>query len=141
MDPFLTPVEVGRVLRSEAVLGLLWNHADRSHEWVEELLGPGMRDAANESESESRHRERGRLPREAPFHGAESRIFDWSTAFTAEELVGLLGSYSRVITLAPAKKATVLDEAAQKAAELVAGGGGSTIELPMRCLCWRFVRD
>ena len=141
MDPESTPVEVGRVLRSGAVLGLLWNHADRSHAWVEGLLGDGMRDIADQGESDHRHRERGRLPRGALFHDAESKVVEWSSAFTADELVGLLGSYSRVITLPDPARERVLARARQVAGELVAGAGGSTVDLPMRCLCWRFVRD
>jgi SAM-dependent methyltransferase len=141
MDPETTPVEVARVLRSEAVLGLLWNHADRSHAWVEDLLGEGMSDSADQNESEQRQRDRGRLSRNAPFHAAESRIVEWSSAFTADELVGLLGSYSRVITLPDRTKERVLERTRQVAGELVSGAGGSTVDLPMRCLCWRFVRD
>jgi hypothetical protein len=35
----------------------------------------------------------------------------------------------------------VLAEAEQRAKQLVDAAGGSTIELPMRCQCWRMVRD
>ena len=141
MDPEKTPIEVARVLRPEAVLGLLWNHADRSHGWVEELLGEGMRDIASRDDAKQHQRERGRLSRNAPFHDAESRIVDWSAALTADELVGLLGSYSRVITLPDRTRERVLERARKTATEMVARAGGSKVDLPMRCLCWRFVRN
>ena len=39
MDPDRTVAEVGRVLRPGGVLGVIWNGADRSIDWVAELLG------------------------------------------------------------------------------------------------------
>jgi SAM-dependent methyltransferase len=42
MDPELTPIEVARVLRRGGTLGLLWNGADRSIDWVQEIFGPGQ---------------------------------------------------------------------------------------------------
>jgi SAM-dependent methyltransferase len=141
MDPATTPFEVGRVLRPGGVLGLLWNHANRSYEWVEALLGVGLPDAESEARRPRSHRDRSELPEGAPFHTQEAEIVEWSKAFTAEEVVGLLASYSRVITLPPEERATVLAEAEQRAKQLVDAAGGSTIELPMRCQCWRMVRD
>ena len=64
MDPDLTLAEIARVLRSGGVLGVIWNGADRSVEWVAELLGsrdpsPGERDRGN--------RHRFELPPQSPF--------------------------------------------------------------------------
>ena len=141
MDPDETPIEVGRVLRSGGVLGLLWNHADRSRKWVEELLGPGLPDVESEARRPQSHRHRAQMPDAAPFHAQEARIVEWSMAFTVEEIVGMLGSYSRVITLPPGARAEVLRRAEQHAKELLAENGGSTMDIPMRCQCWRLVRD
>lgn len=141
MDPEKTPIEVGRVLRPGGVLGLLWNHADRSREWVEELLGAGLPDAESESRRPQSQRQRAQMPDGAPFHSQEARIVEWSMAFTVDEIVGMLGSYSRVITLPAEAKADVLVRAEERARALVADAGGSTIEIPMRCQCWRIVRD
>jgi SAM-dependent methyltransferase len=141
MDPDKTPFEVGRVLRPGGVLGLLWNHADRSHDWVVELLGPGLPDAESEARRPQSQRHRAELPDDAPFHSQEARIVEWSMAFTADEIVGMLGSYSRVITLPAEAKAEVLVRAEGRAKQLVAEHGGSTVEIPMRCQCWRIVRD
>src|ERR1700722_15613605 len=127
MDPDTTPIEVGRLLRPGGVLGLLWNHADRSHEWVEELLGPGLPDAESETRRPQSNRHRAQMPDGAPFHAQEAKIVEWSMAFTVEEIVGLLASYSRVITLPEATRAEVLRRAEQRAKTLLAEKGGSTL--------------
>jgi SAM-dependent methyltransferase len=141
MDPDTTPIEVGRVLRPGGVLGLLWNHADRSNERVKQLLGPGLPDAESETRRPQSERHRAQMPDDAPFHAQEARIVEWSMTFTVDEIVGMLASYSRVITLPPEARAEVLSRAQQRAEELVADTGESRIELPMRCQCWRIVRD
>jgi SAM-dependent methyltransferase len=99
MDPNLAPIEVGRVLESRGVLGLLWNGADRTDEWVEKLLGPGLPPANPDSQSSWIRRHTPEFPDEAPFHDMQSRRVSWSMRFTLDEVVGMMGSYSRVFTL------------------------------------------
>jgi len=141
MHPDKTPIEVGRVLRPGGVLGLLWNHADRSRKWVEDLLGPGLPDVESEARRPQSQRHRAQMPDASPFHAQEARIVEWSMAFTVDEIVGMLGSYSRVITLPPGARADVLRRAERRAKKLLAEKGGSTLDIPMRCQCWRIVRD
>ncbi|MGO9343436.1 MAG: class I SAM-dependent methyltransferase [Acidimicrobiales bacterium] len=141
MDPHLAPVEVGRVLESGAVLGLLWNGADRTDEWVETLLGPGLPPADQDSEQAWILRHRPELPDVAPFHDRERKTVRWSMRFTVDELVGLMGSYSRVFTLPAEAREKVLGTVRAKATSRLALTGESTVEMPMRCQCWRFTRD
>ena len=141
MDPELAPMEVGRVLRPNGVLGLLWNGANRSDEWVESIIGPGSRPADRDSWPSPVHRHTPELPDGAPFHDVEDRIVHWSMSFTVEELVGLMGSYSRVFTLPAATRDSLLARVESEARSHLATTGESTIELPMRCHCWRVTRD
>lgn len=98
MDAEIASIEVSRVLEPDGVLGLLWNGADRSQDWVEALVGPGLPPALQVSRR-SAHRHVLELPNAAPFHDLENRTVRWSMRFTVEELVGLMGTYSRVFTL------------------------------------------
>jgi SAM-dependent methyltransferase len=134
MDPGPTVAEISRVLRPGGVLGVIWNGADRSVEWVSDLLGsrdpsPGERDR--------RSRHRLHLPPGAPFGDVESTVISWSVTLTRSQLVGLAGTYSSLITMAPDLRERELGRV-EAAASAVTGDG--PIEVPMSCLCWRAVR-
>jgi SAM-dependent methyltransferase len=134
MNPEHTITEIGRVLRSGGVLGVLWNGADRSVGWVAELLGtrdpsPGDRDR--------RTRHRFELPPRSPFVGIEGNVVRWSMTMTREELVGLAGTYSSMITMSSDLRERELARI-RAAASSMAGDG--EVEIPMTCRCWRAVR-
>ena len=134
MDPDQTLAELGRVLPSGGVLGVIWNGADRSVEWVSELLGardpsPGDRDRG------ARHRFE--LPPKSPFADLEGNLFTWSMAMTWEQLVGLAGTYSSMITMSADTRERELARIEATAASVV---GDGTVEIPMGCRCWRAVR-
>jgi len=134
MDPDRTVAELGRVLRPGGVLGVIWNGADRSVGWVTELLGtrdpsPGDRNRW------SRHRFE--LPSGAPFDHPDSDVIRWALSMTREELVGLAGTYSSMITMPPDRRE---QETARVRAAVGAVMTGDRIEVPMSCRCWRAVR-
>jgi SAM-dependent methyltransferase len=139
MDPQRAPIEVGRVLRSGGSLGMLWNGADRSIGWVEELLGPNQTDAT--SWPAPIHRHEPEIPEGAPFHDLEFKMFGWTIRLTVEDVVGLLGSYSRVFTLRPEARENLLARVGRFASDRVETTGSPVIDLPMRCACWRVTRD
>ena len=62
-------------------------------------------------------------------------------SFTVEELVGLMGSYSRVFTLPAQARDRLLARVESEASRHLAESGGSTVELAMRCHCWRVTKD
>jgi SAM-dependent methyltransferase len=134
MDPDRALAEIARVLRSGGVLGVIWNGADRSVEWVAELLGtrdrsPGDRDRGT--------RHRFELPPQLPFADLEGNVVKWSMAMTQEQLVGLAGTYSSMITMSPDLRERELARI-EAAADSVVGDSG--VEVPMGCRCWRAVR-
>ncbi len=132
MDADLTIGEVGRVLRSGGVLGVIGNGADRSVEWVAELLGQ-----RNRSPGDRERRHRVELPPRSPFTGIDGTIVKWSVPMTQEQLVGLAGSYSSMITMPPDLRERELSRI-QAAASSIATEG--EVEIPMSCRCWRAVR-
>jgi SAM-dependent methyltransferase len=140
MDPVRTPVEVARVLRPGGALGLLWNGADRSVDWVQEILGPGnVPREVMASRLSERHKPD--FSGGAPFHDLESHAVAYSLHLGVDQMVGLMGSYSRVFTLPDEKRQPLLDRVSALTTNRLAETGLSTIELPMRCLCWRAIRD
>jgi SAM-dependent methyltransferase len=140
MDPIRTPVEVARVLRPGGALGLLWNGADRSVDWVQEILGPGNipREVIAQRMSE---RHKPDFSGGAPFHDLESHAVVYSLHLGVDEMVGLMGSYSRVFTLPEEVRQPLLARVASLTEKRLRDTGLPTVELPMRCLCWRAIRD
>jgi len=138
MDPLLTVPEVGRILRPGGRLGVLWNGPARDVPWVADLLGRRRRAPGPPGERGPRHRVE--LPPAAPFYSPETTLITWSRPTTGEELVGLAGTYSRVITRPATERAELLGRVRQLVDAHPAFGGGTTIELPMGCRCWRATR-
>jgi hypothetical protein len=116
------------------VLGVIWNGADRSVDWVSELLG--TRDSSP-GDRARRSRHRFTLPAESPFADLESCVITWSKPMTREELVGLAGTYSSTITMSPDQRERELARVGAVADSLVIG---EAIDVPMSCRCWRAVR-
>jgi len=136
MDPGPTLAEVGRVLRRGGTLGVVWNGADRSVGWVASLLGRSDPSPGEAEALAGRHRFE--LPERSGFTGLETTVVAWTLPMSRDELVGLAGTYSSVITMAPGPRAV---ELARVAARLDAvPGAGAVVEVPMTCRCWRAVR-
>jgi len=138
MDPARTVPEVARILRPGGRLGVLWNGPTRDVPWVGDLLGRRRRTPRPAGEDGLRHRVE--LPSGAPFSSPETTVIDWSKPTTTEELVGLAGTYSRVITRPAAERAEFLARFERLAATHPAFAGGTTVELPLACRCWRATR-
>jgi SAM-dependent methyltransferase len=143
VDEALASSEAARVLRPGGVLGLLWSGPDRSQKWVEDVLAaPGGDPRAPLAEDGPRRpRHQVHLPSDAPFSVPETRSWDWSLEVTPDELVGLAGTYSRFIVLGEADKARLLERRAETIRRHPVLAGRGRIDLPMRCTCWRAVRQ
>ena len=139
LDPDVAVAEMARVLRPGGVLGVLWSGPDRSVDWVNEVLG-GERPVPGGGGGERRLRRELRIPDGQPFGRPESMVMRWSLRRTPSELIGLAGTYSRVIALPPEQRRLVR----QRAAEAVKRRAGlheqSEIDLPMSVRGWRAVR-
>jgi ubiquinone/menaquinone biosynthesis C-methylase UbiE len=135
MDSEQTLAEIARVLRSGGVLGVLWNGADRSVEWVRRLLGRGDRSPGEQVAAVGRHRFE--LSARVPFGNVDTCVIDWSRSMSKEELVGLAATYSTWITASADKRDAEMERVrgVLDTAEL-----RDIIEMPMRCRCWRAIR-
>ncbi len=92
----------------------MWSGPDRSEDWLAELIaGPGMDTGALAAQAKERsRRHRVELPADAPFAPPERTTVRWQETFTAEQLVGLAGTYSGFIVLTEAERARVRAELA-----------------------------
>jgi SAM-dependent methyltransferase len=100
LDPALAVPEITRVLRPGGRLGVIWVSRNMRVPWVAELNA-----FAGESREADRPADNGRRRREVafppgtPLSPPEERSVEFSVPMTKDQLVGLLGTYSGIITL------------------------------------------
>lgn len=136
LDAAQALLEVARVLRNGGVLGVVWGGPDRDVDWVRELLA---RDVRSDPERQGR-RHRLDVPEGTPFGIPETRVIQWSLPRTPEQLVGLAGTYSRVITAGATDRHSIASRVASVIERHPALQGLAVIDLPMSARCWRAVR-
>jgi SAM-dependent methyltransferase len=135
--------EAARVLRENGQMGLLWTGPDRSQDWVAQLMaGGGVLDEEKrrQSDHERRIRHRPELPSDAPFSAPEVEVFRFTKPSSAEDLMGLCGTYSVAIVLDPTERQSFLDKVADYARNELGLGEDGTIDLPVGCIAWRTTR-
>ncbi len=136
MDPELAIPEIGRVLHDGGRLGLIWTSRDRDVDWVRELDVLRGRDTP-EPASGDRFRRRLDfvLPEPHVFHNIARETFSFSRAMTVDNVVAMLGTYSRAIVASPDDRAQALTDA--RAVLQARFPGADRIDIPMRAWCWR----
>ena len=131
MDHEKAVPEIGRVLRDGGRLGLIWTSRDREVDWVRNL---GRLSSEDTSEAESADRFRRRLdvvlPEPRIFHNIAREMFGFVQTMTVEDVVAMLGTYSRVIVASPDDRAQRLAKAG--AALEARFPGADAIGIPMR---------
>ena len=136
MDPERAVPEIARVLRDRGRFGVIWTSRDREVDWVRELE-PAPRDAPgpdDQGRPRPRHREV-TLPDGSPFGTAQTASFAFERTMTISDIVGMLGTYSGLITASPQDRAATLDRV--RAALERRFPGADEIDVPMRSVCWR----
>ncbi|OBG69665.1 class I SAM-dependent methyltransferase [Mycobacterium sp. E3339] len=137
MDPERAVPEIGRVLRDNGRFGLIWTSRDREVDWVRELdLLPG--EDTPDAESPDRFRRRHEnvvLPDPQIFHNVSRETFTFVRAMTIDDVVAMVGTYSRVIIASPDERAARLANA--RAALTERFSGAEAIDVPMKSRCWR----
>jgi len=133
LNPERAVPEITRVLRVGGTLGVIGMSWDSRVPWVAELNALDRDPGEADRSAQSRHREV-KFPPGAPLSEPETFTLEYARSMTSEELVGLLGTYSGVITLDPERRAdfyrrvrTFLDRQDQ-------------VNLPMICRCLRSAR-
>jgi SAM-dependent methyltransferase len=137
IDPERGVAEVARVLRPGGILGLLWANVDSDVPWVGELWRSLCPPRDGEGEGRRRRESDVTLPAGAPFSAPETRVFRFAISLTPADLVGLVSTYSGVITLPPRRRAELRAHAGQLVAEHPRLAGRERIVLPFACRCWR----
>ena len=136
LDPERAVPEITRVLRVGGTLGVMWTSRDDRVPWVAEFNA-----LARESREADRPRE-GRRRREVAFPPGtlmsppEERRVTFSLPMTSEQLAGLLGTYSGVITLDPEQRA----DFARRVRTFLDRQPWDQVDLPMICRCLRSTR-
>lgn len=137
MDPERAAPEIGRVLRDGGRFGLIWTSRDRDVDWVRDLdLLPG--DDATDADAPGRFRrlhENVALPEPQIFHRVAREAFTFVRTMRVDDVVAMVGTYSRLITASPEDRARRL--ASARAALRDRFGGADTIDVPMQSRCWR----
>jgi SAM-dependent methyltransferase len=141
MDPERTVPEIARVLRDGGRFGVIWTSRDREVGWIRELNRLREPDWATRTEEPDdrgaprrRHREV-TLPPGSPFGPAQIAEFTFQRLMTVDDFVGMLATYSGIITASPEDQAATL--ARVRAALEQRFPGADEIDVPMRSLCWR----
>lgn len=158
MEPAATVAEVARVLRPGGRLGVTWSGPDYQSNWFAQLrprevlaraaaagevppeLGDSAADLGSGRSPAGRQHHVLELPPAAPFEVAERAELTWTRAMTADEIVGMLTTYSGVI-LASAERREALERfGLDHLARTLGLAGEARAEVPFRAVCWRTVR-
>lgn len=137
VDPLAASVELGRVVRTGGVLGLIWNIRDERVEWVRRLTdimhSSPAENMVNGPESEG--------PRIAePFGEVETQRWEWNRAMTRTQLHRMALSRSYLIT-APVEERTEIIRHMDALFDELGLEGEGTIDLPYVTHVFRAVRS
>lgn len=139
LDPERAVPEITRVLRVGGRLGVIWVSRDDRVPWVAEFnaLARESREAdRTPGGSRGRRRREVTFPPGTPMSPPEEHRVEFSLPMTSEQLAGLLGTYSGVITLDPERRA----DFSRRVRTFLDGQPWDRVDLPMICRCLRSAR-
>jgi SAM-dependent methyltransferase len=148
MELVPTLLEVGRVLVPGGVLGVMWSGPDRDAAFIQQaqalLAGDGpspvgeletdLAAAVNDPYGANQVLE---IPPGVPFDQPEMQAVTWDEALTADDLVGLLGTFSWVILMEEDARQRLFDTARRVLREALGVEGDVTVDVGYRCEVWR----
>jgi SAM-dependent methyltransferase len=158
MDPIPTLHEVSRVLVPGGTLGVLWSGPDPEGPFLvqardllaQQTSGGGHAGVAGSGEDRPSTEfanlimgDAGRpmssleIPPGVPFDQPEHEVFRWDVALDAEELMGLLGTFSWIITMPDDIRDRVIGEARMLLREILGVEGEVTVDVAFRSDAWR----
>lgn len=141
VDPDRAVPEIARVLKPGGVLAILWNFPDREHGPFADLRAMTRAAAGGSRRRGPRHDPRGvRLPAGSPFGPPDITVVRWTWRTSPRTLVGLMGTFSSVITLPDERRERLLEDVARYMAARPELAERARLALPATCHCWRAVR-
>jgi len=136
LDPDRAVPEIARVLRVGGALGVMWNSRDPRVPWVAEFNALARQSRGADRPPGGGRRREVRFPPGAPFSPPERFTVEYTLPMTSDELFGLLGTYSGVITLDPRERA----DFSRRARTFLDRQPWDRVDLPMICRCLRSTR-
>jgi SAM-dependent methyltransferase len=149
MDLIPTLHEVGRVLVPGGTLGVVWSGPDPDSTMVEQartlLGGQDGSGSGNEAEAALARAiddpfaptQVLEIPDGVPFDQPESTAITWDVDLTAEDLIGLLGTFSWVILMDEGAREQLFETAKRFLRDAMSVDGATTIAVPYRAEVWR----
>jgi SAM-dependent methyltransferase len=150
MDSDRALQEAARVLVPGGTLGAVWAGPDPDGPFVSQAQamlsersssqgGPaGEPDLGHEvMDTENRVESVLRIPLDSPFAQPEHQVLTWDVALTADELIGVLGTFSWIITMPDDRRAQVISLARQVLGESLGISGDVTVDVQYRAEAWR----
>jgi SAM-dependent methyltransferase len=137
LDPALAVPEITRVLRPGGRLGVIWVSRDMRVPWVAEFNAFARESReADRAPGDGRRRGEVAFPRGTPMSGVEEHLVEFSVPMTKDQLVGLLGTYSGIITLEEGPRA----EFSRRVSAFLDRQSWDQVDLPLICRCLRSTR-
>src|ERR1700733_7521899 len=154
MDPDQALQEAARVLVPGGALGVVWTGPDLEGPFISQAqamlsemssgsvepttgsggdpdLGSVIMDTENRIESVLY------IPHDSPFAQPEHQVLMWDVALTADELIGLLGTFSWIITMPDERRTHVVSEARRILQDGLGISGDVTVDVQYRSEAWR----
>jgi SAM-dependent methyltransferase len=149
MDTVPTLTEIARVLVPGGVVSAMWSGPDPESGLIAQaqalLSGAGEGDAAgvgidDESQAElsaamtdqNNLIQALEIPPGLPFDEHEKKVITWNVALNADELIGLLGTFSWVILMEDDKRERLFDTARRVLREALGVSGDATVDVGYR---------
>jgi SAM-dependent methyltransferase len=149
MDTVPTLLEVGRVLVPGGTLAALWSGPDPESGLIAQaqalLGGEGSSaiDDRSQAELSAALNDRSALvqaleiPPDAPFDQPQQAVFTWDVALDADELIGLLGTFSWVILMDDEARERLFETARRVLRESLGIEGEVTVDIGYRAEVWK----
>jgi SAM-dependent methyltransferase len=152
MDADLASREAARVLRPGGTLGAVWTGPDPDGPFLVQAqamlsqMSSGTDGSAADSgddlgatvlDVDNRVEPGLHLPAGSPFAEPEQQVLTWDVALTADELIGLMGTFSWIITMPDDRRAFVVGEARRLLEDVLGIVGDVTVDVQYRSEAWR----
>ncbi len=146
MDPVKALGEAERVLKSGGILGAVWTGPDPEGPFLlqaRELLGQRSRGDGDDLGIDNSVIDPNlpsqvlSIPGDSPFTQPEQQILTWDVALNADELIGLLGTFSWIILMSEDQRSGVISTVRRLLRDALGVEGDVTVDVQYRSEAWR----